>query len=115
MPLNFDLAGKIYDPVEVTVLPESVQEYARTSGDPSPRYEIGEGQIASPIYLVVPGLPLMEAVAVLDPELKVGNMLMLVHGEQEFRYHRPVVPGDTLTLTTSLESVEDKGSEPPTG
>jgi acyl dehydratase len=37
-------------------------------------------------------------------------MLMLVHGEQEFRYYRPVMPGDALTLTTSLESVEDKGS-----
>jgi len=45
-----------------------------------------------------------------DPDLGVENALMIVHGEHGFTYHRPVRPGDVLTMTPRLDSVEDKGS-----
>lgn len=108
MPLNFDLAGKTYDSVTSIVDPEAVAAYAAASGDTNPRYQIGEGQIASPLFPVVLGLPLMGAVTT-DPDLNVENPLMIVHGEEEIIYRRPLVAGEELVLTPQLTAVEDKG------
>ncbi len=109
MPLNFDLAGKVYEPVRVTITAEDIEHYAEASGDPNPRHRRGPGQVASLVFPVRSGLALMLAAAS-DPELGVENPLMIVHGEQAFRYHRPIRPGDTLVLSPVLESVEDKGT-----
>ncbi len=108
MPLNFDLAGKTYDPIEVAVTSEAIASYAEASSDPNPRYRPGPDQIASPIFAVVPGFPELARVN-RDPELGIDDPLMIMHGEQEFRYHRPIHAGDKLLLTPSIERVEDKG------
>lgn len=108
MPLNFALAGKRYDPVEITVTADAITDYAEASGDDNPRYQPGPDQVASPIFPVVPGFNEMGRVTI-DPELGVDNPLLIVHGEQEFRYHRPIRAGDKLTLHPLLEKVEDKG------
>lgn len=108
MPLNFDLAGKVYEPEVRTITAEEIAAYAVASGDENRRHAIGPEQIASPIFPVVPGLPLW-AVVTSDPELRVDNPLMILHGEQEIVHHRPIHPGDVLTLTPHLVAVEDKG------
>ncbi len=108
MPLDFSLAGKTYDSVDITIDPADIERYAAASDDDNPRYRIGPDQVAGPVFPVVPGFPLMMAVAA-DPELNVGNPLMIVHGEQEIVYHRPMRGGDTLVFTPSLVKVEDKG------
>jgi acyl dehydratase len=108
VPLNFALAGKRYDPVEITVTADAITDYAEASGDDNPRYQPGPDQVASPIFPVVPGFNEMGRVTT-DPELGVDNPLLIVHGEQEFRYHRPIRAGDKLTLHPLLEKVEDKG------
>lgn len=109
MPLNFDLAGKRYDPLEVTVSADHIAAFAAASGDDNRRYQVGPDQIASPVFAVAPGYGEMGRVSS-DPELGVDNPLMIVHGEQEFRYHRAIRPGDRLVLTPVLDRVEDKGS-----
>lgn len=108
MPLNFSLGGKVYEAVTTTVSAADIEAYAAASGDTNPRHRIGPDQVASPIFPVVAGLPLIATVT-LDPELGVDNPLMIVHGEQEIVHHRPTRPGDVLVLTPSLVSVEDKG------
>lgn len=108
MPLNFSLGGKTYEPVTVTITADEIAAYAAASGDPNPRHAPGPDQVASIVFPVVHGLPLM-AVVTTDPELNVENPLMIVHGEQEIVHHRPTRPGDTLVLTPVLVSVEDKG------
>ncbi len=108
MPLNFDLAGKAYESIERTVTAEQIAAYAAASGDGNPRHAIGPDQVAPVVFPVVPGFSELGRV-VTDPELGVDNPLMIVHGEQEFRYHRPIRPGDKLVLSPTLESVEDKG------
>jgi acyl dehydratase len=42
-----------------------------------------------------------------DPELGV-NLLMLVHGEQEFEFFEPVKPGDTLITTGAIADLYSK-------
>lgn len=108
MPLNFDLAGKTYDSETVEISAESIEEYAKASRIGNPRHEQGPDQVPPLIYPVVIGLPMTVAIAS-DPELGVDNPLMIVHGEQEMIFHRPIEPGETLTFTPTLESVEDKG------
>ena len=109
MPLNFALAGKRYDPVEVPITGEHIVQYALASGDENPRYAAGPNQVAPPVFIVAPGFGEMGRVTS-DAELGVDNPLMIVHGEQEFRYHRAIHPGDKLVLTPVLDRVEDKGS-----
>jgi acyl dehydratase len=108
MPLNFGLTGKTYEPVTRVVDAEEIARYARASGDDNPAHAVGPGQIASPIFPVVPGLPLV-AMVTLDPDLGVDNPMMILHGEQEIEHHRPIVAGEKLELTATLRSVEDKG------
>lgn len=108
MPLNFGLGGKTYPSVTRTITADEIAAYAAASGDDNPRHRPGPDQVASPLFTVVPGLPLVATVG-LDPELGVENPLMIVHGEEEVVHHRPIRPGDGLTFTPTLLSVEDKG------
>ncbi len=108
MPLNFDLAGKVYEPVTEEVSAAAIAAYAAASRINNPRHDVAPGQVPSAIFPVVIGLPLMGVVTT-DPELNVENMLMIVHGEQEIINHRQMLPGETLVFAPSLESVEDKG------
>lgn len=108
MPLNFDLAGKTYDPSTQEISAEAIAAYAAASRISNPKHDVGPDQVPSVILPVVVGLPLM-AVVTTDPELNVENPLMIVHGEQEIVHHRPMRPGETLVFTPSLESVDDKG------
>jgi acyl dehydratase len=108
MPLNFSLGGKTYEPVTATADAAAIERYAVASGDANPRYAAGPDQIASPLFPVVPGFPLMMMMTA-DPELGVGNPLMILHGEQEIVYHRPLRGGEDLVLQPSLDRVEDKG------
>ncbi len=108
MPLNFSLGPRSYPTSTVTITAEQIAAYAAASGDPNPRHRPGPGQMASVVFPVVHGLPLL-AVVTTDPDLGVDNPLMIVHGEEEIVHHRPVHPGDTLVLTPQLVAVEDKG------
>lgn len=108
MPLNFELAGKMYESDTIEISGESIATYAAASRIDNPRHEVGPEQVPSLIYPVVIGLPMTVAVSS-DPELGVDNPLMIVHGEQDMIFHRPMRPGETLVFTPLLESVEDKG------
>jgi acyl dehydratase len=108
VPLKFDLGGKTYDPVEVTVDADEIAVYAAASGDPNPAHQAGPDQVAPAVFPVVPVFRHMMSIGA-DPELGVDNPGMIVHGEQRFVYHRPIRPGDRLVLHPSLDRVEDKG------
>jgi acyl dehydratase len=47
--------------------------------------------------------------AAMDPELE-ADLLRLVHGAEEHVLYRPIKPGDVLTVSPVLESVEKKDS-----
>lgn len=109
MAINFDLAGKAYDTVTVTPTAAQIEAYARAAGDGNPRYAVGPGQIAPPVFAVVPAFPSLIGGPVADPDLGVEDPLTILHGEQGFVFHRPLRPGEELTLAPALERVEDKG------
>ncbi len=131
MPIDPRFIGKSYGPYVYTVGRVKSRALAvATSPLPLPYYlakKRGEGLrpvyhdeaagkasrhgsvIAPPTFCVNFAIaPFLDAV--LDPELGV-NVAMLLHGEQEFEFHRPVKPGDVITTRGTIEKVFEKASK----
>ncbi|MDG3009200.1 dehydratase [Rhodococcus sp. D2-41] len=75
---------------EVTA--ERIAEYAAATNDPIERHLRGE--VAPPVFAVVPVFTSMAPAALSVAPVEL--LMKLVHGEQDFRFHRPILPGDTL-------------------
>jgi acyl dehydratase len=105
MPLNKDLVGKRYEESTYEVTANAIEKYARATNDENPRYLSGE-VVGSPVFPVVPVFGSFMAAA-MDPELG-ADLMRLVHGAEEHVLHRPLRPGDVLTVAPVLESVEQK-------
>jgi acyl dehydratase len=72
---------------------ERLQEYAAATNDPIEAHRSGE--LASPVFAIVPVFEsLMEPALEVVPIPLIGKIL---HGEQDFRFHRPIRAGDVLT------------------
>jgi acyl dehydratase len=39
------------------------------------------------------------------------NFAMMVHGGQDFTFHKPVVAGDRITTTASVKSITEDGGK----
>ena len=106
MPLNTALVGKEYETDTYEVTAEAIEKYARATNDLNERYVGGDDIVASPIFPIVPAFQFLMK-AGMDPELE-ADLMRLVHGEEEHVLHKPIRPGDTLTLTPVIESIEAK-------
>jgi acyl dehydratase len=96
---HVEALGVWTEPKRFTVERERVAAYAAATNDPIAEHLSGE--LAPPVFAVVPAFESSaEAVlAVAPPDL----LMMLVHGGQDFRYHRPIVPGmELLTRSAPL-------------
>ncbi len=71
---------------------ERIAEYAAATNDPIAAHRAGD--IAPPVFAIVPVFEamMMPTVDVLPVEL----VPRVVHGEQDFYFHRPIRPGDKL-------------------
>jgi acyl dehydratase len=71
---------------------ERIAEFAAATNDPIAAHRAGD--VAPPVFGIVPVFDsmMMPAVDVLPVEL----IPRVVHGEQDFRFHRPIRPGDKL-------------------
>ncbi|NIH82727.1 MaoC family dehydratase N-terminal domain-containing protein [Amycolatopsis viridis] len=112
MPLDPSFVGRTYPPdATYEVGREKIREFAAAIGDASPLYTDPEAAraagypdvIAPPTFLTVINLDAINAIAE-DPELGLDYSRM-VHGDQSFRYTRPVHAGDQLRITTTVEDI----------
>jgi acyl dehydratase len=102
--LNAELAGKSYDSRTYEVTAAAIESYARATNDDNDVYLRGGDSVASPVFPIVAALGgFMEASV--DPELR-ADLLRLVHGAEEHVLYKPIKPGDVLTVTPVLESVD---------
>src|SRR5688572_16129059 len=106
MPLNTALVGKEYEADTFEVTADAIEKYARATNDLNERYIGGDDIVASPIFPIVPAFQFLMK-AGMDPELE-ADLMRLVHGEEEHILHKPIRPGDTLTVTPVIESIEAK-------
>jgi acyl dehydratase len=106
--------GKKYPPFEYEVGREKIREYANAVGeanpvhhDPAAAREAGfRNVVAPPMFCVVYSAGAMGP-AILDPETGI-NLMLMVHGGQEFEWGEPVCAGDTVTTTARLADVSQK-------
>ena len=106
--------GKSYPPFEYEVGREKIREYANAVGEgASVHTDRGAAQaagyrdvVAPPMFAVVYSAGAMGP-AILDPELGI-NLMMMLHGSQEFVWGEPVCSGDTITTAASLKDRYEK-------
>jgi acyl dehydratase len=87
-----DAIGAWTEPETFAVTQERISEYAEATNDPIEAHR--KGEVASPVFAIVPSFMaiMQSAFLVAPPEFA----MRVVHGEQDFRFHRPIRPGDVI-------------------
>jgi len=110
--------GKTYSPFTYEVGLEKIREYANAVGESNPvhhdraaAHDAGfRDVVAPPMFVVVYSAGAMGP-AVLDPEIGI-NLMMMLHGSQEFVWGEPVCAGDAITTRVELKDMrEDDGRQ----
>ena len=100
MALSPDVEGSTYPPVRFRVDEVRVRAFADAVGH--------RGTGVPPTIVTVPEIEAGLDHVVSDPRLGI-DLSRVLHGEQEYRWSRPVLVGETLTASATIESVRDKG------
>lgn len=102
MAVDDSLAGRTFPPTApYAVSAEKIREFAGAIGS---RYDGGPAPATFPIVVAFRAMTeLME-----DPTVGI-ELHRVVHGEQRFTYTRPVVAGDRLTATLTVDSLRQLG------
>lgn len=116
MPMDPSFVGRSYPPGSTYLVGrEKIREFAAAIGagdaihhDPDAARKAGYPDVvAPPTFPVVVTMSSSERV-VSDPDLAV-DYGRVVHGDQRFRYVRPVVAGDELVCTDTIEEIMSRG------
>lgn len=110
MAIDLALVGKQYPAMTYGVGREKIREFADAVGDPNPAYRdadvarsLGHPDVVAPPTFAVVATRGPQLAVIDDPELGL-DFSRVVHGDQRFAYHRPVVAGDVLTVVAAIES-----------
>jgi len=116
MALDPGLVGRSYPPSAVYEVGRAkIAEFAAAIGEQDPVHRDDEAAraaghpdvIAPPTFAIV--VSLEAATGVLDdPEVGI-DYSRVVHGEQRFTHHRPIVAGDRLVATPHVDTVREAG------
>lgn len=105
MMISPDLIGKSSKPVQNEIEKGAIRRFAEAIGDPNPLYRDPDyaattryGRIiAPPTFCITLDCGVIEGLNV-----KADG---LIHGEQEFRYGRPIHAGDLLTCSMTVKDI----------
>lgn len=101
-----DAIGTTGDPVEFEVTQERLAAYAAATNDSIPGHASGE--LAPPVFAIVPAF---QAAGMATMQVVPGELLgAILHGEQDFHYHRPIEPGMTLSTTATPIGMRQRSS-----
>jgi acyl dehydratase len=87
-------------PVERTIA------YAKATNDPIAVHL--DGTLAPPVFAVVPTLPALAHVTL--SAVPEDLAMRILHGEQDFRFRRPIEPGEPLTVRAKVVGIHGKSS-----
>ena len=116
MSVNTDFAGRTMPPAgPFTVDAALIAQFAAAVGANDPIHTDAEAARAAG-YVDVVAPPTMavrfeqqsSAVYVADPEAGI-DFSRVVHGEQSYTHHRPIVAGDEITGTATVTSIREAG------
>ncbi|WP_156757966.1 FAS1-like dehydratase domain-containing protein [Actinokineospora pegani] len=112
MALDQSFVGRTYPPAPVYEVGRAkILEFVEAIGDTNPVHRdpaaaraAGHPDVtAPPTFTTIMNLNLINTI-VTDPKLGLDYSRM-VHGDQSFEYHSPVVAGDRLVTTASIEAI----------
>ncbi len=115
MPLNQSLEGKEYQEVSFEVRREDVDAFAAAIGERAAVFTDAAGareagypeQVAPPTFIAKMQM-FTSGQVVLDRELGL-NYMLVVHGEQEYEWRRPLVVGDVVSTTPRIARIYSRG------
>ena len=115
MPLDPSFVGRSWPPTQPYIVGrEKIREFATAIGADDPLYHDPEAARAAGYADVVapPTFPTVVTMAasrqiISDPGLGL-DYTRVVHGDQRFSYTRPVVAGDTLICTNTVEEITQR-------
>lgn len=116
MAVNTSYAGRSYPPGEVyRVSAEKIREFAESTASSVPAYtdvaaarELGYRDVVAPPTFAVVIAQRAEAVYIQDPDAGI-DFSRVVHADERFTHHRPIVAGDRLTPTLHVDAVTERG------
>lgn len=116
MPVNQAVQGRTYPAIRPYVVSRAkIGEFAAAVGasdpahtDPAQARDRGFTDVIAPPTFAISIAQQAEGAVMLDPEAQI-DYARLVHGEQSFVHHRPLVAGDEVTAATTVESVRSAG------
>ncbi|MBN2177783.1 MAG: MaoC family dehydratase N-terminal domain-containing protein [Demequinaceae bacterium] len=112
MPVNADAVGRAYGPyesyevsrVKIREFADAVDARAAEHRDAEAAAAAGYADLVAPTTFAVAVAQRAEFRAIDDPDLGV-DFSRVVHADQRFTHHRPIVAGDVLKATVHIESV----------
>jgi hypothetical protein len=91
-----DSVGRTYQGAgSTTILQSEITEFAAVLGE-------SDFSVATPTFSIRVSLEQLQEILT-GPEVGI-NWQRVVHGDQKFEIHRPIVPGDVLTCDATIES-----------
>jgi acyl dehydratase len=96
--VNQAAEGKTYESVAFDVTEERVRAFHKLFGGPP---GVPPTLLTAAEFTVFPQV-------IGDPELAL-DFRKVVHGSQEYEFHRPLRPGETLTVQARVASIRQKG------
>ena len=100
MPVDQSLVGRVFPPTRpYVVTADSIGDFVAATGG---EYAGGAAPATYPIVLAFDAMNAFLQAEEID-------LHRIVHGQQEFAYERPVVPGDVLTATLTVASLRQIG------
>ena len=116
MPVNPSAAGRSYPPAPpfqvgreaVRAFASAVQAQHPAHHDVESARALGHADLVAPPTFAVVIAQRAEAAAVNDPEVGI-DLSRVLHAEERFTHHRPLVAGDEVTATVRIASVKSLG------
>jgi acyl dehydratase len=116
MPVNADFQGRVYPPTEpYGVSAAKIREFAEAVGAADPVHvdaaaarARGYADVIAPPTFAVVIAQQCDRQLIVDPEAGI-DFSRVVHGEQKFRHHRPLVAGDRVVGTLHVDTVREAG------
>ena len=113
--VNASFTGRMYPPMPpYEVGREKIREFAEVAGehpfhvDPEAARAAGYPDVIAPPTFAVIIAQRCDAQLVRDPEAGI-DYSRVVHGEQSFTHHRPIVAGDRLVAVLHVDNVRSAG------
>ncbi len=101
-----DAIGTTGDPVTFEVTRERIAAYSAATNDSIPAH--AEGEIAPPVFAIVPAF---QAAGMASMQVIPGELLgAILHGEQDFHYHRPIEAGMELSTSATPIGMRQRSS-----